>query len=183
MLFDPRGYNTGKYMATPELVVDQEALAPLRQSIIDLLHDHFLLPQYTYTPEEAEIVARMWQLVNRDIYQFTRVRTLSDPRGDVPIPDSTMKRRREIIDEVQALVENILGDRNKREKHFTVEDFYSFNDAHWEMPDYAFLQEQPETINVNAWRFFAGLLNPVDIGIKIGPSEAVVHATGWKKGR
>ncbi|MCX6791421.1 MAG: hypothetical protein NT149_00055 [Candidatus Gottesmanbacteria bacterium] len=138
--------------------------------------------QKLYSTEEAVTVARMNGYIGHDIYIFARVHTLEDRHDTSNIPDAILKRRKEIVDEVQALVHKILADRNKEEKKFTAADYDRYIDEHIELPEFGFMSAPPPTLNKGGWGFFAGLLNPLEQGIKIGPSETATRPDNWRSG-
>ena len=135
-----------------------------------------------YTDAEAVIVARMNGHIDNDLYIFARVRTLQDPRvGE--IPEATIERRKKIIDEVDALVNNILADRNKEKKTYTQAMFEEFINTHIDLAEYQFLTTIPDSINKGGWGFFSGLLDPLNQGINFGLSAKIPQKSNWKSGR
>lgn len=139
--------------------------------------------QKLYSTEEAAIVARMNGYIGHDIYTFARVHTLADSHDTSDIPEAILNRRKEIVDEVQALVQKILANRNITEKKFTIADYDRYVDEHCELPEFAFMSSLPPTVNKGGWGYFAGILDPLVRGAKFGPSIASSRVDNWRSGR
>lgn len=120
-----------------------------------------------YTAEEAAIVARIKDHIGGDIANI--IHTAGEQMDNRTLPPDVLAHRRVIVQEIDTLVHLILTDRNKPNKSFTTEQFEDYIDQHIDRPEWAFLTEKLQGLNVNGWGLFHGLLDPLVMGAKIGP--------------
>jgi len=103
-------------------------------------------PSVVYEPEESEILTRMKNLMGGEAFHT-----------------ETDTERLHIIDELRVLVQKI---RNNEVKP---DDFFAFQDKHFDNPKYAFLSAELPGINIVGWRVFMALMDPLQYGKTIGP--------------
>ncbi|OGG34574.1 hypothetical protein A2363_04300 [Candidatus Gottesmanbacteria bacterium RIFOXYB1_FULL_47_11] len=125
-----------------------------------------------YTSEEAVIVARIKDHIGGVVENIVHTTGV--------LSEDVLARRRVIVKEIDTLVQLILADRNKKDKSFTKEQFYAYIDQHIDRPDWAFLAEKLQGVNVNGWGLFHGLLDPLGMGVKIGhPADQTQKKWKW----
>lgn len=138
------------------------------------------VPQSPYTQEEAAIVGRIKTHIGGKLENIAQ--TADEKRYNIVLPETVLTRRKAIVKEIADLVNGILVDRTKRTKTHSTADFETYVDTHIDESDYLFLTAKPLGINVNGWGLFAGLLNPLELGEKIGPNEDASRPSNWRSG-
>lgn len=138
------------------------------------------VPQSPYTQEEAVVVGRIKALLGGNVENIAV--SADEKKFNILPSEPVVARRKAIIHEIDALVSSILADRGKEAVAHTPQEFFAYLDLHIDEPDYVFLTAKPVGVNVNGWGIFAGLLHPLDQGLKIGPAEASKRQSNWRSG-
>lgn len=107
----------------------------------------------SYTSEQIIEIARVHDLTQGAFKYLER-----------PSQNFTEGRRvkaRQIVENLKSMVEGI------RVKKRTIDDFFAYQDAHYEDSDHFFLNEVQPGLTANGWMIFLAMVDPVKYGGKI----------------
>lgn len=129
-----------------------------------------------HSMEEAAILGHIHELLGGH-EQFSAV-LLNEA-----LSDEQKARQMAIIESARMLIARIRKGENAPDGHaLTSEDFFAYQDAHFDDPDYAFLIDLHPGLNSNGWRLLLAEMDPVKWGKSIErPMAFDVHATISKR--
>lgn len=123
--------------------------------------------QKPYSVEELKILAKMELIMNGRPFQYLD--------KDTSISEDDREKRKAIVSELTGLVTGI------RSKKTEANALFDYQDIHFDEPDYQWLQEQHPGVNVNGWRVFMALMDPLKYGENIDRSIQKVLGTITKR--
>jgi hypothetical protein len=106
-----------------------------------------------YSIEELIILAKMEVLMNGTPFHYLDT--------DTSISEDDREKRKVIVSELTGLV---TGVRSKKKEASAL---FDYQDRHFDEPDHTWLQESHPGVNVNGWRVFMVLMNPLKYGENI----------------
>jgi hypothetical protein len=119
--------------------------------------------QKFYSMEEQLILARMEMLMNAKPFHYLDIDTL--------IPQADKLKKKAIVLALNTLVTDIR--LKKKEGSALLE----YQDIHFDEPDHAWLRELHPGVNVNGWRVFMVLMDPLRYGQNLNRPEQQVRGT------
>lgn len=124
-------------------------------------------PTPLYSMNELMILARMEMFMNGKPFHYLDI--------DTSISEADKQKRKSIVLALTTLVTDIR--LKKKEGSALLE----YQNIHFDEPDHAWLQKLHPGVNVNGWRVFMVLMDPLKYGGEIGPPGDLSHKqTKWK---
>lgn len=124
-------------------------------------------PTPLYSMDELMILARMEMFMNGKPFHYLDI--------DTSIPEADKLKRKAIVSTLTALVTDI---RLKKKEGSAL---FEYQDIHFDEPDHAWFQKLHPGVNVNGWRVFMILMDPVKNGQGLDYPEQQVRGTISKR--
>lgn len=115
-----------------------------------------------YTAEEAAVLGRIKDIINGDFFHHVTQEPVSETNKESP--SAIVVRTRSFIAKIRL---------DKRD----AQEFFTYQDEHFDDPEYAFLKDLYPGLNVNGWRVLMAELDPKKYGIAIARKEFQVRGT------
>jgi hypothetical protein len=120
-----------------------------------------------YSMEELIILAKMEVVMNGAPFHYLDT--------DTSIPEDDREKRKAIVSALTGLVTDI------RSKKAESSALFDYQDRHFDEPEYKWLQEHYPGLNVNGWRVFIALIDPLKYGKDIDRAAQQVLGTISKR--